>query len=47
MKLVVEPSAATALAAIQRDSQRFADKRVGLIISGGNTDLSWYRRSFE
>ena len=47
MKLVVEPSAATALAAIQRDSQRFADKRVGLIISGGNTDLSWYRRSFD
>ena len=47
MKLVVEPSSATALAAIQRESQRFADKRVGLIISGGNTDLSWYRRSFQ
>ena len=47
MKLVVEPSAATVLAAIRTDPQRFADKRVGLIISGGNTDLSWYRPSAE
>ena len=45
MKLVVEPSAATVLAAIRRDRQRFVDRRVGLIISGGNTDLSWYRPS--
>ena len=47
MKLVVEPSAATVLAAIRTDPQRFADKRVGLVISGGNTDLSWYRPSAE
>ncbi len=47
MKLVVEPSAATVLAAIRRDRQRFVDRRVGLIISGGNTDLSWYRPSVE
>lgn len=43
MKLVVEPSAATALAAIRRERERFAGRRVGMIISGGNTDLSWYR----
>jgi threonine dehydratase len=44
MKLVVEPSAATALAAIMNNTERFAGRRVGMIISGGNTDLSWYRR---
>lgn len=45
MKLVIEPSAATALAAITRERERFAGRRIGLIISGGNTDLSWYRPS--
>ncbi len=44
MKLVVEPSAATVLAAILADPDRFGGRRVGLIISGGNTDLAWYRR---
>jgi len=41
MKLVVEPSGATPLAAIRTDPERFRDRRVGVIISGGNTDLSW------
>ena len=41
MKLVVEPSGATPLAAIRTEPERFADRRVGVIISGGNTDLSW------
>lgn len=45
MKLVVEPSAAAALAAINRERDRFAGRRVGMIVSGGNTDLSWYRAS--
>ena len=39
MKLVVEPSAAVPLACMLEDPQRFAGKRVGLIISGGNVDL--------
>jgi threonine dehydratase len=43
MKLVVEPSGATPLAALRRERNRFSDKRVGLILSGGNTNLSWYR----
>lgn len=43
MKLVVEPSAATALAAIMGNPRRFEGRRIGMIISGGNTDLSWYR----
>ena len=40
MKIVVEPSSAVALAAILRDSDTFKDSEVGVIISGGNIDLS-------
>ncbi|SDL85895.1 threonine dehydratase [Salinimicrobium catena] len=39
MKLVVEPSSATALAAILRQKEKFKGKKVGIIISGGNVDL--------
>ena len=39
MKLVVEPSGAVPLAAVLENPDRFADLRVGLIISGGNVDL--------
>lgn len=39
MKLVVEPSSATALAAILREKEKFWGKKVGIIISGGNVDL--------
>jgi threonine dehydratase len=38
-KQVVEPSSATALAAILRYPERFAGLRVGVILSGGNVDL--------
>jgi len=41
MKLVVEPSGATPLAALRTEPERFSGLRVGVIISGGNTDLSW------
>jgi len=39
LKLVVEPSSATVLAAVLRHHEHFAGKRVGLILSGGNVDL--------
>ena len=39
MKLVVEPSAAVTLAAVLGEPGRFAGRRVGLILSGGNVDL--------
>ncbi len=39
MKLVVEPSGAVPLAAVLAHSQLFANKRVGIILSGGNVDL--------
>ncbi|GLU42820.1 threonine/serine dehydratase [Allomuricauda sp. NBRC 101325] len=40
LKIVCEPSSAVALAAIIRDKEKFKDKKVGVIISGGNVDLS-------
>jgi len=39
LKLVVEPSSATVLAAVLRHRERFEGMRVGLILSGGNVDL--------
>lgn len=39
LKQVIEPSCATALAAVLRYPEHFAGKRVGLILSGGNVDL--------
>ncbi len=41
MKLVVEPSGATVLAAIREHADLFRGKRVGAIVTGGNTDFSW------
>jgi len=38
-KLLVEPSSAITLAAVLAHRGRFAGKRVGLILSGGNLDL--------
>jgi threonine dehydratase len=39
LKLVVEPSAAVTLAALLRERERLAGKRIGVILSGGNVDL--------
>jgi threonine dehydratase len=39
MKIVIEPSAATALAAVLRHAEHFHGRRVGVILSGGNVDL--------
>jgi threonine dehydratase len=41
MKILVEPSGATGLAALRVLGDAIAGKRVGVVISGGNTDLSW------
>jgi threonine dehydratase len=40
MKIIVEPSSATVLASVISNKQEFEGKRVGLILSGGNVDLS-------
>lgn len=39
MKIVTEPSGAVPFAALIRNKERFQDKRIGIIISGGNVDL--------
>ncbi|SEG03312.1 MULTISPECIES: beta-hydroxyaspartate dehydratase BhcB [unclassified Methylobacterium] len=39
LKIVMEPSSAVALAAVLKNRPVFANKRVGVIITGGNVDL--------
>lgn len=40
MKLVVEPSAVVGLAAVLKQKANFRNKRIGIILTGGNVDLS-------
>lgn len=40
MKIVVEPSSAVALAAILKEKEKFKNKKIGIILSGGNVDLA-------
>jgi threonine dehydratase len=40
LKIVVEPSSAVAFAAVLHDKNRFKNKKVGIILSGGNVDLT-------
>ncbi len=41
MKLVIEPSAGVGPAAARAQAIQLAGRRVGIILSGGNTDFSW------
>jgi len=43
MKLVVEPSAATVLAALRGIAPELRGARIGIVLSGGNTDFGWLR----
>jgi threonine dehydratase len=40
MKIVIEPSCAVPLAALLKNKEMFKGKKVGIILSGGNVDLS-------
>lgn len=40
LKLVIEPSAAVALAVVLAHPERFRGKRVGILLSGGNVDVA-------
>lgn len=40
MKIVIEPSCAVPFAAILKNPKAFKDKRVGVILTGGNVDLT-------
>ncbi len=39
MKIIVEPSSATVLAAVMKNKKEFSGKKIGLIISGGNYQI--------
>lgn len=39
LKIVIEPSSAVPLAVIRKNPQLFSNKRIGMIITGGNIDL--------
>lgn len=40
MKIIIEPSSAVAFAALLKEKEQFKNKDVGIIISGGNVDVS-------
>ena len=39
MKIIVEPSGAVPFAALLKEKNKFTDKKIGIILSGGNVDL--------
>jgi threonine dehydratase len=39
MKIIVEPSSAVAFAAAIKEKEKFKNKKVGIILSGGNVDV--------
>jgi threonine dehydratase len=48
MKLVVEPSGAVPVAGLFKMKKHINDKRIGVIITGGNLDLEWFfKRYYE
>ena len=47
MKIVIEPSSAVPLAEIIRNIDQLRDKRIGIIISGGNVDLNNFKEWFK
>jgi threonine dehydratase len=46
MKIIIEPSCAVPLAAVLKNSHLFKGKKVGIILSGGNVDLSKFKDWF-
>ena len=40
MKIIVEPSSAVAFAALIKQKEKFKNQKIGIILSGGNVDLS-------
>lgn len=47
MKIIVEPSCVVPLAAVLKNKELFAGKRVGIILSGGNVDLQKFGEWFH
>ena len=40
MKIIIEPSSAVAFAAFFKEKEKFKNKNIGIILSGGNVDIS-------
>ena len=40
MKIIIEPSSAVPLAAVLQQKEKFANQKIGIIISGGNVDVN-------
>lgn len=47
MKIVVEPSSVVPLAAVLKNKQKFAGKKTGIILTGGNVDLAKFSEWFQ
>jgi Threonine dehydratase len=47
MKIVIEPSSAVPLAAVLKNKEKFAGKRTGIILTGGNVDLVKFSEWFK
>lgn len=47
MKIVVEPSSVVPLAAVLKNKEKFAGKKTGIILTGGNVDLSKFSEWFK
>lgn len=47
LKIVAEPSSAVTLAALLKNKEKFAGKKIGLIITGGNVDLTKFSDWFK
>jgi threonine dehydratase len=47
MKIVIEPSSAVPLAAVLKNKEKFAGKKTGIILTGGNVDLSKFGEWFS
>jgi threonine dehydratase len=46
MKIIIEPSASVPFAAVLKQKKKFAGKKVGIILSGGNVDLEKIMKMF-
>lgn len=40
MKIIIEPSSAVAFAALLKEKESFKNKKIGIIVSGGNVDVN-------
>ena len=40
MKIIIEPSCAVPFAALLKDKERFQNRKIGIVLSGGNVDLN-------